>query len=577
MGATRAGSAAIGAVANPALNVAETGGIHLLLQHADYGKIAEQHQPFDPVNLAVAAVAGVSFGAAFHRAKPKAPPALTPDEHAAALTMNEVHARDGDTLTQPGDLAASNAAREAQALARQQLDSGEMVSVAADVPTDAATVAARADGLARSLNEGDTLLGQSLDFGGRPAEHLEAEYAALSNAEGRNLTDGGHLIDTDLVRELSPAYRDNRLRAADIHEAASALTKQLYARALARPVAEGRDNAVLFMAGGGGSGKSFARESLLGENTADITVDGTFSNQARALSDVQAALDSGRSVQILYVYRPPELAIQGVIQRAAQEGRPVPIDALAQAHANAPETVRAIAQHYNGDARVRIQAVDNSGPAGTPVRPIPLQEIPRVHESSALRTFSDAIDGAHARGEIGLGLYRASRGDGGPLGAQNRGSHEPGQRRSGEAASEVAHPGGQDAPPQTLIGKVVDAVSHLLGRDEPAPPSAPEPAKPATPEQARAQDIAARNPNALIPTGELDADGKPISVPLADLMAQGDLHQRWYALEVLKPLEDDLRGAAAGPWRYLKDTCAELGLLKMLPDEHGVERPGLVR
>ena len=111
---SRAGSAAIGAVANPALNVAETGGIHLLLQHADYGKIAEQHQPFDPVNLAVAAVAGVSFGAAFHRAKPKAPPALTPDEHAAALTMNEVHARDGDTLTQPGDLAASNAAREAQ-------------------------------------------------------------------------------------------------------------------------------------------------------------------------------------------------------------------------------------------------------------------------------------------------------------------------------------------------------------------------------------------------------------------------------------------------------------------------------
>ena len=66
-------------------------------------------------------------------------------------------------------------------------------------------------------------------------------------------------------------------------------------------------------------------------------------------------------------------------------------------------------------------------------------------------------------------------------------------------------------------------------------------------------------------------------MPLADLMAQGDLHQRWYALEVLKPLEDDLRGAAAGPWRYLKDTCAELGLLKMLPDEHGVERPGLVR
>lgn len=48
---------------------------------------------------------------------------------------------------------------------------------------------------------------------------------------------------------------------------------------------------------------------------------------------------------------------------------------------------------------------------------------------------------------------------------------------------------------------------------------------------------------------------------------------RWHETAVLAPLETDLRGAAAGPWRYLKDTCAELGLLKMLPDTEGVERP----
>ena len=135
MGATRLQSAAIGAVVNPALNVAEVGGIHMLLQHADYEKIAAQYQPFDPVNLAVAAVTGGAFGAAFHGGKANTPH-LTPEEHAAALTMNEVRTRDADTLTPHNDVAAANAAKEAQALARQQLDAGEQVSVAQRVAAE---------------------------------------------------------------------------------------------------------------------------------------------------------------------------------------------------------------------------------------------------------------------------------------------------------------------------------------------------------------------------------------------------------------------------------------------------------
>ena len=48
---------------------------------------------------------------------------------------------------------------------------------------------------------------------------------------------------------------------------------------------------------------------------------------------------------------------------------------------------------------------------------------------------------------------------------------------------------------------------------------------------------------------------------------------RWHETAVLAPLEADLRGAAGGPWKYLKDTCAELGLLKMELDGEGIERP----
>ncbi|MBW6494576.1 MAG: hypothetical protein K0B16_08485 [Burkholderiaceae bacterium] len=145
MGATRLQSAVIGGVVNPALAVAEVGGIHALLQHADYDKIAAQYQPFDPVNLTIAALTGTVFGGAFHRAKAPAvdaPARLSPDEHAALLTMHEVRVRDGDALVRTGDLQAASVAHEAQIVARQQLDAGEVINVAHRVDTDPAQVAA---------------------------------------------------------------------------------------------------------------------------------------------------------------------------------------------------------------------------------------------------------------------------------------------------------------------------------------------------------------------------------------------------------------------------------------------------
>lgn len=116
----------------------------------------------------------------------------------------------------------------------------------------------------------------TLDFGGRDVETLAGEYAAM---EG---TDGGRLIDVDKIRELSPEYRADRSRAADIHEAASSFSQQLFERALAQPVAEGRDARVVFTAGGGGSGKSSAIGKLFDSDDADVTLDGTLSSKDKA-------------------------------------------------------------------------------------------------------------------------------------------------------------------------------------------------------------------------------------------------------------------------------------------------------
>lgn len=227
-----------------------------------------------------------------------------------------------------------------------------------------------------------------LDFGGRSVEQLEREYAQMPG------TDGGHIIDVDLVRELSPEYRADKSRAADIHEAASALSKQLLARALARPVAAGRENVAVFTAGGGGSGKSTAIQHLLGSSRSDVTLDGTLSKLEKARAQIEAALATGRRVEIRYAYRSPANATRGAIERAIASGRPVPIEVLAQAHAQSPEVVRALAREYADHKRVEIVFIHNDGASLADAFVAPTQEIPHVDEQQARQAFKDAVESA---------------------------------------------------------------------------------------------------------------------------------------------------------------------------------------
>ena len=91
-----------------------------------------------------------------------------------------------------------------------------------------------------------------------------------------------------------------------------------------------------------------------------------------------------------------------------------------------------------------------------------------------------------------------------------------------------------------------------------------------------------KNPEALLKKNrellrEL-ADAKAALQVATDALgaAQSDktaMSARWYQLAVLEPLESDLRSASAAPWKYLRDTALEHGLLKMQPDEEGFERP----
>ena len=73
----------------------------------------------------------------------------------------------------------------------------------------------------------------------------------------------GRMVNTDEARELFPAYRADRSRAAAVHQPATELGWLTYARLLEDD--RGEVDEVLFLAGGGGSGKTTALNRLLEE------------------------------------------------------------------------------------------------------------------------------------------------------------------------------------------------------------------------------------------------------------------------------------------------------------------------
>ena len=230
-----------------------------------------------------------------------------------------------------------------------------------------------------------------MDFGDRSVDDLAREYAAMDG------TDGGRVIDVDRIRELSPEYRADRSRSHEIHAAASRLSQQLFERALVQPVGKADRSLVVFTAGGSGSGKSTAIGKLLGTKDAEITLDGTFSKLDKARERVRAALDSGRRVEIRYVYRSPENAAQTAIRRAISSGRAVPTTVLAENHVDSLATVRAIAEEFKGDKRVSVVAIYNNTNSLDDAYVTDIQHIPEVYYDDAKRTFDAAVEAAWQR------------------------------------------------------------------------------------------------------------------------------------------------------------------------------------
>ncbi len=179
------------------------------------------------------------------------------------------------------------------------------------------------------------------------------------------------VLNTDEARELSADYNqsvESRARyARAVHEPAGALIKAMW-RAMLRTEDPDGNNDIVFMAGGGGSGKTTAVNDLPAlrdmRDQAHIVYDTTMANERSSIAKVEEALSNGKNVIILYVHRPCDKAALGMLERAIRSGRTVPAEILAEDHYNAQRTFIALLETYGEHDDVALFVIDNSGEPG---------------------------------------------------------------------------------------------------------------------------------------------------------------------------------------------------------------------
>jgi hypothetical protein len=251
---------------------------------------------------------------------------------------------------------------------------------------------------------------QQGDIGAALEDRVNNDFDALVKEYNRlDGTDGGKVLDTDIARELSPEYRADRSRAGEVHEAVSGFIDKLYQERIENTSPDG---VVVFMAGGGGAGKSSAGELISDVfETADIVYDGTLSTYSKAERRIQTALDAGQDVYISYIYREPIDALRnGVLSRAMTTGRTVPLDGLVKGHAGSSETVNRLQETFGDNPAFKIYAIDNSKGWGNATL-TSLEDIPRVKMEGLKEEFENATYEEYEAGRISEAVYRATVGE----------------------------------------------------------------------------------------------------------------------------------------------------------------------
>lgn len=257
-------------------------------------------------------------------------------------------------------------------------------------------------------------------------QRLAAQYPQLvQEYSAHPESKGGRIINTDVAREMSPEYREDRTRSADVHEPSSQFMKKLFAEKLANPTPLGMDNTVVFSAGGTGAGKTTALDVLEKIDPAlaraEMIYDTNMNKFDSADKKIKQALEAKRKVRIIYTYRDPAEALEhGALARAHRmekekgSGRTVPISEHLKTHIGARQVIEQLQKKYAKNPRVNIQIVDNSMGRGN-ARASQLDKIPKLDENEVKRRLYETLERVRSQGiggkeRISDAIYRGTKG-----------------------------------------------------------------------------------------------------------------------------------------------------------------------
>jgi len=202
------------------------------------------------------------------------------------------------------------------------------------------------------------------------AAQLAADLEATATEYNKHF---GSVLDSNSVQELSSDYaatRESRQQwSVATLEPAGALVDWMFEKIVsaAKP-----GEAIIFNAGGQGSGKTTATRTLPRRERIIAIMDGTLQNVDRSRQHLEKCLSAGLWVDIRFIYCPWRQALANMVKRAVRDadgGRIVPVFRSAGGHYKAARTVLALSSEFDSATNATIAVVDNSS-----------HEMPVVHD-----------------------------------------------------------------------------------------------------------------------------------------------------------------------------------------------------
>lgn len=223
----------------------------------------------------------------------------------------------------------------------------------------------------------------------------------------------GNVLNTDNARELSEDYESNRALSSAVHEPSAAFIRKLYQEKLDEEwFLKGKENKVIFTAGGTGAGKTVSTRNSNAED-ARIVYDGNLDHFESAKAKIDQAIDAGvKDVEINYTYREPVEAFEnGVVAgmlspKSGRRGRTVPIRIHAMTHLNSRENIEKLAKEYRDNDNVKITVIDNSRGKGRQ-KQISIDKLPKIPYTAneLTKRLEGVVDKLYENGKITKAQY----------------------------------------------------------------------------------------------------------------------------------------------------------------------------